>query len=155
MGKLKTAPIFSVVILLFVATTTVARVPDPVHWTFAAKKKTADTFEVVLTASVDPPWHIFSQNTGSGGPVPTSIVFKSNPSIVLTGKPKEMGKLMKAFDGNFQTHVIYYSNRVRFVTTVRARGSENLRLVGIVEYQAATDSEVLPPVKRSFDIPLQ
>ena len=56
-----------------------AQIKDPVDWTFEAKKKNADTYELVITANVPKPWHMYSQNMPTGGPIPTKVVFNNNP----------------------------------------------------------------------------
>jgi hypothetical protein len=68
---------------------------NPVNWSYEAKKKTADTYEVVITATVANPWHIYSQSTPAGGPIPTKISFKANPLITKNGATKESGKAGK------------------------------------------------------------
>lgn len=130
---------------------------NPVSWNYEAKKKSADTYEIVLTATVEHPWHIYSQNTGKGGPIPTTVAFKANPLVIQTGKVKEQGKLEKVFDKNFNTDVLYYSDKVLFVQTVKVKGGGRIKtnLSGTVEYMVCDDSQCLPPVKKSFDLKLQ
>lgn len=127
----------------------------PATWFFAAKKKTADTYEVTLTAVVEKPWHIFSQNTGKGGPIPTRVSFKANALQSVVGKTKEVGKLQKAFDQNFNTDVLFYSNKVQFMQAVRVKGAAKTTLSGTVEYMVCDDTQCLPPTKKSFDLTLQ
>jgi thiol:disulfide interchange protein DsbD len=152
MEKLSAGVFLSGLLLLSFSTVAVAQVQDPAHWTFAAKKKSADTFEITLTAVLDQPWHIYSQNSGKGGPTPTYISFKANPSIVFSGQPKELGRLVKVFDKYFMANVLYYSNRVQFVTTVKVKGTGSLQLSGTVDYAVSDDHQLLPPTRKSFDI---
>ena len=84
------------IILLSSAATATAQLADPTKWTFAAKSVSANTYEISITAVVRGPWRIYSQNTGKGGPIPTSITFKKNPALVFVGKTKETGNLQKA-----------------------------------------------------------
>ena len=132
-----------------------SQMKNPVSWDYAAKKKTADTYEVTLTATVESPWHIYSQNTGKGGPIATTISFKANPLVTKTGNIKEQGKLEKVFDKNFNTNVLYYSDKVVFVQTVKVKGNVKTSISGTVEYMVCDDSQCLPPVKKSFDLKLQ
>jgi len=127
---------------------------NPVNWSYEAKKKTADTYEVIITAEVDQPWHLYSQNTGKGGPIPTTISFKANPLINKTGAVKELGKLEKNYDENFKTDVLYYSDKVQFVQTVKVKGGVKTNISGTIEYMVCNDSKCLPPVKKSFDLKL-
>lgn len=142
-------------LLLVAAISLFAQRPNPVSWSFETQKKAADTYEVILTATVTHPWHIYSQNTGKGGPVPTSISLKANPLIVKQGAAKEVGKLEKVFDKNFNTNVLYYSDKVQFVQTVKVRGGAKTNLSGTVEYMVCDDSQCLPPAKKTFDLKLQ
>jgi len=127
---------------------------NPVGWSYEAKKKTADTYEVIITAEVEKPWHIYSQNTGKGGPIPTTITFKANPLISKNGKAKELGKLEKNYDENFKTDVLYYSDKVQFVQTVKVKGGVKTNVSGTIEYMVCDDSKCLPPAKKSFDLKL-
>lgn len=109
---------------------------------------------MVITASVEKPWHIYSQNTGAGGPVPTSFSFKKNPLVSVEGKTIELGKLQKVYDNNFKTEVLYYSGQVVFKQLVKVRGNVKTNISGTVEYMVCDDQQCLPPTKKSFDVKL-
>ncbi|HEY1019570.1 MAG TPA: protein-disulfide reductase DsbD domain-containing protein [Sediminibacterium sp.] len=143
------------VIALLVTAFSFAQRQNPVSWNYEAIKKSADTYEIVLTATVEEPWHIYSQNTGKGGPIPTAVVFKPNPLVTKNGKVKELGKLEKVFDKNFNTDVLYFSDKVKFVQLVKVKGGIKTNLSGTVEYMVCDESQCLPPVKKSFDLKLQ
>lgn len=143
------------VVALLVTVFSFAQRQNPVSWNYEAIKKSADTYEIVLTATVEEPWHIYSQNTGKGGPIPTAVVFKPNPLVTKNGKVKELGKLEKVFDKNFNTDVLYFSDKVKFVQLVKVKGGIKTNLSGTVEYMVCDDSQCLPPVKKSFELKLQ
>ena len=143
--------------MFFAALTSMAigQMKSPVSWTYEAKKKTADTYEIVLTADVEKGWHIYSQHTGKGGPIPTKISLKSNPLVSVTkGNAKEIGKLEKTFDENFKTYVLFFSDKVCFVQTVKVKGGIKTNISGTVEYMVCDDCNCLPPVKKTFDLKL-
>jgi hypothetical protein len=131
-----------------------AQIKDPVSWTFEAKKKSADTYEVVLSASIQGKWHIYSQKTGKGGPIPTKVSFKANPLLNITGEVKEIGKIEKVYDEIFQTDVLYLSNKVQYVQTVKLKGKAKTNITGTIDYMVCDDSQCLPPAKKTFDIKL-
>lgn len=136
--------------------TALGQIQNPVSWNYEAKKKSADTYEITLTANVEHPWHIYSQNTGKDGPVPTKISYKNNPLVTVPkGCAKEIGKLEKIFDKNFNTEVLFYSDKVQFVQTVKVKGGIKTNLNGTVEYMVCDDNKCLPPVKKSFELKLQ
>lgn len=151
--------IFATLTLTLITGFVFSQALNPVGWTYEAKKITADSYEIILTATVEHPWHIYSQNTAKGGPVATEIRFKPNPLVIVKkGKAKEIGKLEKTMDNNFGTKPIavsYYSNKVVFVQSVKLKGNIKTNVSGIVEYMVCDDSRCLPPVKKSFDLKLQ
>ncbi|MFN4007191.1 MAG: protein-disulfide reductase DsbD domain-containing protein [Chitinophagaceae bacterium] len=132
-----------------------AQIKDPVQWQFNIVKKSADTYEVVIIATLPKPWHIYSQNTPAGGPIPTSIVFKPNPLISLVGKPKEIGKLQTEHDKNFGVDVKHYANEVTFIQIVKLKGKVKTNINGVVEYMVCDDHQCLPPTKKNFTLALQ
>jgi len=141
-------------VLLFFFSYIHAQIKDPVSWKYEAVKKNGDTYELVITATVEKPWHIYSQNTGAGGPVPTNFTFKKNPLVDLTGKTQEVGKLQKTYDNNFKTNVLYYSGQVVFKQLVKVKGNVKTNVSGVVEYMVCDDQQCLPPTKKSFEIKL-
>ena len=143
-----------VLCLLLLASAAVAtgQVQNPVNWTFAAKKISANTYDIIMSAAVQPGWRIYSQSSPSGGPVATRIVLSPNPLLMKIGKVKETGKLQKAYDPNFKINVRYYNDRVQFVQTVRVNGNAGTNARGTIEYMVCNEHQCLPPVDKSFDV---
>ena len=132
-----------------------AQAQDPVIWSYSAKKKSANTYEVVLSARLDDAWHIYSVYTPKGGPVATKINFKKNPLISVEGVVKENGKMETMKDKIFSVDVKYFSDHVDFVQTVKVKGNIKTNIAGTVQYMVCDDSQCLPPTTRNFDIKLQ
>ena len=144
--------IFSAICVLF-AFAAISQIKDPVKWS-AISRKSAAGFEVVLTATLPKPWHIYSQNTGEGGPIPTTIKFTKNPLLTLDGKVKEIGKLKESYDKLFDTQVKYYGDKVDFIQVVKVRGGVKTNVNVTVEYMTCDDSQCLPPTKKTFNVSL-
>ena len=136
-----------------------AQPKDPVSWKYETVKKSGNNYDLVITASVPKPWHIYSQNTPKGGPIPTKININTNPLITIAaGKAKEIGKQEKILDKNFSpkgVEVLFYSDQVQFVQSITLKGAVKTNITGIVEYMVCDDSQCLPPTKKSFDIKIQ
>ena len=132
-----------------------AQTESIVKWTFAAKKKDAKTYEVVASAALPKTWHIYSQNTSKGGPVPTKITFKANPLLMIDGAAKENGALKTTHDPVFDVDVKYYNDKVDFVQLVKLKTAATTNASGTVEYMICNDEKCLPPTKQAFDIKLQ
>jgi hypothetical protein len=142
------------VILTCISIAGIAQIKDPVQWSYSARKKSNNIYELVVTASVPSPWHIYSQNTPKGGPIPTKITYKSNPLISVDGNLKENGKLQKIHDENFGVDVLYYSTKVEFVQTLKLKSAVKTNISGTVEYMVCDDHQCLPPTKKTFDVKL-
>ncbi len=147
--------LFVFVISLVIGHLAQAQVRNPVQWSFSAKKINATTFEVHLTAILESGWHIYSQTTPEGGPVPTYIEFLKNPLLTFQGSVKEVGKLEQRFEELFGVDVKQYSNKVDFVQVVKLKGKAKTSLNGSVEFMTCNDRECLPPKTQKFSIPLK
>jgi DsbC/DsbD-like thiol-disulfide interchange protein len=146
---------FIVLILLLAPAGIMAQIKNPVKWNYSAKKLSAGKYELRMTAILEKGWHIYSQNTPEGGPVPTTFTFTKNPLVTLTGPIKEVGKLESHFEKLFDVDVKQYSDKVDFVQTVTVKGTVKTNMAGKVEYILCNDKECLPPKKVDFSIALQ
>ena len=131
-----------------------AQVANPVQWNFSAKKIGPATYEIHLFAKMDEDWHIYSQTTPDGGPVPTSISFLKNPLVTLVGSAKEVGKLEKQFEPLFGVEVKQFSDKVDFVQTVTVKEKIKTALNGTVQFMTCNNEQCLPPTTVKFSIPL-
>lgn len=124
----------------------------PVSWNFSAKKIADKTYEVHLTASIGGNWHMYSQNVGVDGPVPTTITLTKNPLLTPDGKPKEVGKVIKKKEDVWDGIVNYYEKTVDFVQVVKVKGSAKTNLAGKVEFMVCNDEKCLPPTEVEFSV---
>jgi hypothetical protein len=131
-----------------------SQVKDPVKWA-ATSQKNGDKYEVTLTATLPKPWHIYSQSTGDGGPIPTKLTFAKNPLLNFEGNVKEIGKIKEQYDKNFDTKVKYYADRVAFVQKVKVKGNVKTNVGVTIEYMTCDDEKCLPPTKKTFNVALK
>lgn len=124
-------------------------------WSYSAKKLAANKYELAITATPPAGWHIYSQNTPDGGPLPTTITFNKNPLVTNTGKPKETGKLVNYYDKNFKVNVKYFEGKAVFTQTVTVKGKVKTNVTGQVESMICNDKQCLPPTIENFTIALQ
>ncbi|HEY9364528.1 MAG TPA: protein-disulfide reductase DsbD domain-containing protein [Chitinophagaceae bacterium] len=146
--------LFALILGLVMLNMTYAQVRNPVQWDFSAKKINATTYEVYLTAKMENGWHVYSQHTPDGGPVPTTIEFAKNPLLTLNGATKESGKKEQKFEELFGVDVIQFSDKVVFVQNIQVKGKAKTSLNGSVEFMTCNDRECLPPTKQKFSIAL-
>jgi len=131
---------------------TFAQSNKEVKWSFSAKKIADKVYEVHLTALVNGDFHIYAQNVGVEGPIPTSFTFTKNPLLLLDGKVKEVGKVVKKTEEVWGGVVNYYERSVDFVQTVKVKGSAKTNLAGKVEYMVCDNEKCLPPAETTFSV---
>lgn len=139
------------IIMLGIGKLAGAQISEPVKWTYTAKKIADKTYEIHITAILDDKWHIYAQDAGEG-PEPTKLTFSPNPLLKLDGKVKEVGKMEKSFDQNFNSELKYYSNKVDFVQKVKVKSAVATLLKGNVFFMVCNDRKCLPPKEVPFSI---
>ena len=130
--------------------------PNPVKWTFSAKKTADKQFEVEMKADIAAGWHLYSQQQPEDAiAIPTEFGLNQNPLLNLKGKIREVGKMERFKDATLGVSAHQYSGQVIFVQTVELKAKVKTALSGTVEYQTCDDEKCLPPKKVSFTIPLK
>ena len=147
---------FSAVILLFISVAAFAQSGTKVKWDYTVKKIGDKKYEVRMIANIQPGWHLYSQTQSADAiALPTTINFAKNPLLVVSGKPKEIGKVTDAFDKATQSRSRFYSNKVEFVQVVTVKSTVKTSLTGDVEFMVCDDKQCLPPDKAKFSVKLE
>lgn len=125
-----------------------------IAWTYTAKKVAGDKYELHITAQPPVGWHIYSQTTPDGGPVPTAFTFNKNPLVTLQGKVKEAGKIVTYYDKNFKVNVKYFDGKAEFVQVISVKGKVKTNITGEIESMICNDRTCMPPTSEKFAIAL-
>jgi hypothetical protein len=113
-----------------------------------------DRYEITLTAMIQGKWHLYSQSTPEGGPVPTKISFTNNPMLQLEGPVKEDGRLIEKMEEVFEMKVKYYEGMVVFRQIVQLKKKVKTKIAGTVRYMVCDDTQCLPPRVEGFGVSL-
>jgi thiol:disulfide interchange protein DsbD len=127
---------------------------SPVKWAYQAVKTGDKKYNIIITANVDAPWHIYSQFVKKG-PVPTTVQFAKNPLVLINGTTKEVGNLEKKFDKNFDAVIGSFGGKVQFIQAVTLKVNTKTKLTGTIEYMVCNEERCLPPTKQSFEVDIQ
>ncbi|MCW3094252.1 MAG: sugar transporter [Ferruginibacter sp.] len=142
---------FALVLVLFFAA---ANAQQKISWSYAAKKLADNKYEIHITANPPSGWHIYSQLTPDGGPIPTTFKFNNNALLALQGKVGEKGKVITYFDKNFKVNVKYFEGKADFVQVVMLKGKIKTNVSGEVESMICNDRVCMPPTTEKFSISL-
>ena len=116
-----------------------------VNWTYSSKKIADKTYEIHMTAVIGGNYHMYAQDAGGDGPIPTTFTFTKSPLLALDGAVKENGQLVKKFESAWSHDVKYYERTVDFVQVVKLKSNVKTALAGKVEFMVCNDHECLPP----------
>jgi thiol:disulfide interchange protein DsbD len=145
----------TVILCLLAVAGLVTYAQNPVKWTYASNKKDNQTYEVKITATINPGWHLYSQTTPDGGPVPTKISFNKNPLLVMDGNPKEMGNIVTRHEEVFGVDTKFFADKVEFVQTVKVKGKAKTNVNGQLQFMVCNDQQCLPPSTINFSVVLK
>ena len=127
-----------------------AQMLTPVKWSYAAKRISKTEAMVLIKATIDNGWHLYSQNIKDGGPIATSFSFSPSKQYALVGKtiePKPVTKYEKVFDMN----VSYFEKSVIFQQKVSLKAASTV-VKGKLEYMVCNDQQCLPPDELDFSV---
>ncbi len=145
-----------IIVFLLIGQQLLAQGSNPVQWQFSVKKLSEGVYEWKAKAAINKPWHIYSQSSPDGGPIPTSISFNKNPLIQPEGKNvKELGKMITKREEVFEIVVKYYEGSVEFVKVFKLKKKAKTNISGTIEFMVCNESECLPPSSQSFSIALE
>lgn len=126
---------------------------SPVSFEYHAKKISGNSYELYISAFIQPGWHLYSQHQPEDAiAIPTAIKFYKNASFLLNGGTKEVGNLEKDSIAALGISSLQYEGQVDFVQQVRLKALSPLRIIGSITYQVCKDNECLQPVTKEFTI---
>ncbi len=127
---------------------------NPVIWSASYKSISATEGEIVIIAAIEKGWHIYSQDTTSAGPVPTSFNFALNKSYLLVGKALEIGA-QSIFDKTFEAQISSFSDKAEFKQKINLLSKQPLTISFKAEYMSCNDMMCLPPKQVDLSVNVQ
>ncbi len=128
-----------------------AQIYDPVKWKTTAEDIREDEANVVITATIEPGWHVYSQFIEEGGPIPTTFKFEEGNGYSLLGSVSESPKAISAFDPNFNMQIAWHKSKARFTQKIKLT-KPKVKVSGTLEYMVCNDTNCLPPEEVSFEV---
>ncbi len=130
--------------LIILSISSFSQIHDPVKWLTSVEKISASEYDLVIHATVEEGWHLYSQNVPEDGPIPTSFSFEINDNYTLIGlTSEEEGHTV--FDSVFEMDIKYFENNATFKQRIKTTSENTLKIVGEVEFMVCDDTSCLPP----------
>ncbi len=139
--------------LLVMSAGVYAQIETPVKWSYASKKLKNNEAVLLIRATIQDGWHIYSQNVKEGGPVKTSFTFAPSKEYTLVGTTTEPTPATR-YESTFGMNVSYFEKTVTFQQKIKLK-SANVKVVkGKLEFMTCNDKKCLPPEDVDFSIAL-
>lgn len=127
-----------------------AQILEPVKWTAKIEKKSGSNAVLIFDGTIEKEWHMYSQFTPDGGPLPLEIVFKNQKgNYNLVGKSKE-GKTKTAFNDIFGVNEIFFEGKAHIEQEITIV-NPNLKTVD-VDFDFQVCKEVCINSNKKFSI---
>uniref|UniRef100_UPI0037447621 protein-disulfide reductase DsbD family protein n=1 Tax=Cryomorpha ignava TaxID=101383 RepID=UPI0037447621 len=137
---------------IFVQTSVLAQVYDPVKWKFDVKEISDTEAEIIFSATIEDGWHIYANELESDmGPLPTEFLFNESADYKTVGKIKQ-GKFKTEYDKNFQMDLDYFEGRPVFKQRIKRISNIDFKVTGELSYMVCDDEKCLPPEYIPFDL---
>ena len=145
------------IFLLFaflVYTNGIGQILNPVKWKSKTEKISETEFNLVLEGTIDNGWHIYSQFTPDGGPIPLELKFaESAGNYELVGKTKE-SKTRKEYNPVFEVDEIFFEKKVVLNQKVKIVNSKTRSIKLKIDYQACKEVCINLNKNFKFEIPV-
>ncbi|RKR84776.1 disulfide bond corrector protein DsbC [Mucilaginibacter gracilis] len=127
-----------------------AQILTPVKWSYAFKKLGNNEVMILMKATIDEGWHVYSQTVKDGGPVKTTFTFPASKSYTVVGKtiePKPITRNEKVFNMD----VSFFENSVVFQQKIKLKTGQ-ATVKGTLQYMTCNDRQCLPPEDVEFTV---
>lgn len=131
-----------------------AQVLDPVKWTTSIEKKSETNYILTFNAVIEKDWHMYSQFTPDGGPLPLEVVFKDQKgNFDLVGKAKE-SKTTTTFNDIFGVNEIFFHDKAQIQQEITLVNPKTTSIKAELNYQACKEVCINLEKKFTFKIPV-
>jgi thiol:disulfide interchange protein len=141
-------------LLFFLAFANVnAQILDPVKWTTRIEKKSETNYILIFNGVIESGWHMYSQFTPEGGPLPLEVIFKNQKgNFNLIGKAKE-GKTTTAYNDIFEVNETFFVKNAQIQQEITLLNPKISKIEVALNYQVCKEACVNQEKKFSFTIP--
>ncbi len=122
----------------------------PAKWTFKTGEAKNGEVELIFNVKLDKGWHIYSQFTPDGGPLPMLFTFDQSGCYSLSGKVVEP-KPKQEYDSSFMVNVMMFYNEATFKQKIKVK-DPSCKITGKIEYQACLEMCIQLDTAFSFSV---
>jgi thiol:disulfide interchange protein DsbD len=143
-----------------------SQVLEPVKWSFSHEMTGKNEARLIFNATIEPGWHLYSQNMEDGGPVKTSFIFYNLKGFSFLDERVKIEEV-EALDGpdtinyqvtfdepepeierdpNFDNMLVkFFSRNTEFTKKIKIIDDKPLKIKGYVYFMCCDNQRCLPP----------
>ena len=130
-----------------------AQIINPVQWKTKVVQKSETEFELVMDATIENEWHMYSQFTPENGPLPTVFDYKNaKGNFDLVGKTKE-SPYKKVYNDIFEVDEYYFAKTAQFKQIIKVTNPKVKEVKVYVEYQVCKEQCIQQDATFTFKLP--
>ena len=138
-------------LLFFTFLSIQAQIIEPVKWQSRVEKISETEFNLILEGKIDAGWHMYSQFTADGGPLPTELRFEKG-NYELVGKTQE-SKTKTAFNDVFEVNETFFEKNVTLTQKIKVTNPDLKSIKLNLDYQVCKESCINANKTFQFEIP--
>lgn len=136
--------------LVFIHVSSFSQILRPVKWSYSIEQTKDGEATLLFKAKIEREWHIYSQFTPDGGPMPMTFTFTPNRSYELVGKVTEPSPHAE-FDSTFGVKVLLLSGEVTLKQKIKVK-KDPCKIEGAINGQVCKESCILFDTTFVFNI---
>jgi thiol:disulfide interchange protein len=116
-----------------------AQIVKPVKWTSKVEKISETEVNLIMEATIEKDWHVYSQFTPDGGPLPAEFAFKdAKGNFELIGKVKE-SPYKKQYNDIFEVDEYYFANKATFTQKIKVINPKLTTIKATIDFQVCKE----------------
>lgn len=126
-----------------------SQILDPVKWITKIEKKSENNYVLIFKGVIENDWHMYSQFTPDGGPLPLELIFKNQKgNFDLVGKAKE-GKTTTAYNDIFEVNETFFVKNAQIQQEITLTNPKISKIEVVLNYQVC--KEVCINLQKNFN----
>ena len=139
-----------IIFFLLIGSVANAQIHKPVVWETSVEKINDADFNLIISATIEDGWHLYSQDVPEGGPIATSItIHEDDEKFQLIGGTSE-DEGHEEFDNVFRMNIKFFEDKASFKQKIRLLTNEKIKIEGTLEFMVCDDTFCLPPTEVDF-----
>ena len=123
---------------------------DVIKWSASIEETAKEEKTLVLTAKIEPGWHMYDRNLPEGGPNSTEFLFNTLRGAERIGDFEADRAPEESYDQQFQMKLRWFQTKVVFRQKLHVTDADNFALVVETRAQACNDETCLAPSGETF-----